>query len=259
MHEGLVDPGDKPPVPIGAAIANALEEWLVAEAEGSSEPTSRNAFLNDFDMMGTAITLPYNHTDNINGQKALNHYGRLKSCTNHLKELLETATPEQKDDLIARQIFCTQMFLSGAYRTQCFMRAKNAEEYVEARKAGIGINLRLCVEDYLAWGFNGSVEPDLRVKTIHLGDLVAMTYKTHDNGLETLELLHTFGRYYRGVSDSPIVEALKAMQGDWVRLAVGYIIFAAQERGGDLARVPFWEAKSISDVPKIYYPFAGNR
>lgn len=46
------------------------------------------------------------------------------------------------------------------------------------------------------------------------------------------------------------------MQVSWLNLGVDYIVFAAEQRDGELGHVPFLEPKSISEDPRVYYPFA---
>ena len=59
-----------------------------------------------------------------------------------------------------------------------------------------------------------------------------------------------------GQEDSPSIQEVLKAQREWIIFATECVTLAAKIRRGELARVPFLEAKSISADPKVTYPLA---
>jgi hypothetical protein len=79
--------------------------------------------------------------------------------------------------------------------------------------------------------------------------------QTNDGGLQISKEVHDMALADAGHEESRSISLLRLSQDLWTQLTVDYIAFIAQQRGGQLAEVPFLQPKSISDSPEVRYPF----
>lgn len=232
MSELLGEKNEK--LPAAEAITEAMEDWLLAEVEESR--IGRNAVLDN-------IYRP----NFIDGGKREGHFNRLVLWTRQF------ANESHHDYMTARQLFATQMKLSGLFRIQCRILASSQEDYEQRRFGNYpsGINIGRQVNYHLN---ESAGSTDLASKTIGLERLVADTLRLNEEEYDSLGRLpnqtnlRRIGNYIK----------LQRMQREWLDLSTDYIIYAAQVREGNLAAVPFLEPKSISENPQTYYPFAGK-
>jgi hypothetical protein len=228
------------------AIASAMREWLKAEIDSSG--AGRNAVLDDFYNARKYFTLRSDDPANKNTLKNDGHYNRLKIWTPQFAE------NSMHDYLTARQLFCAQMYLSGMFRSECFVTSRGEEEYRFRRFGGhgIGIDLEKRTVDRLASN-----------KPVELDELIGRTDEANEQTNAIIRELHNRNRragtlfnYIKFInSRDDWLQALSLLQETWLDVSIDYITYAAEVRGNDLSKVPFLEPKSISDNPQIYYPF----
>lgn len=243
MHESNPDKGEFSPT--AQAISTAMRAWLAAEIVSSS--THRNAYLDDFTAMQKTYHMPVDATDNLNGLKAISHHNRLI-------QFMPAFVAEPANDMFAaRELFFIQINISGLFRKQCIFQSSSQEDYEWRRihsGSVVGIDMLPVIENQLST--NNSTHLDIE-------ELASSTLVLNEGFLELNTMLHAIGAEDLSLEQSPSVTALKEQQEAWVRVAADHIVFAAQVRGHQLERVPFWEAKGMSDddTPHaIYYPFA---
>jgi hypothetical protein len=234
------------------AIAKAMNDWLQAEIESSME--GRNAILDDWEQFQRDLRLPFDDPHNQNAGKTKSHYNRLLQWT-----LASEQYPDllQDDYYLARQMFCAQMFVSGAYRRQCFLQAHDADDYALRRRSmgPVGINLQDTVAQRLSDYSSGDPFLTLPYKNTPEAHLTEETMQTNDGGLQISKEVHDMALADAGHEESRSISLLRLSQDLWTQLTVDYIAFIAQQRGGQLAEVPFLQPKSISDSPEVRYPF----
>jgi hypothetical protein len=235
-------------------ISKALTGWFRGEIRSSR--TGHNAVLDDFATWHQRLTMLTKDSANGNYLKSSSHVGRLRMFT-------EQGFVRQPwdDQTFAKQIFCAQMFVSGLFRNECMLISSSQEEYYERRsgKANpVGITIARTAGKRLRQLKDAGRNPAFQPTTdpaLTFGDLAERTHFMNNRMPRVLQLLHTHGGREAGQEQSPTLTVLREMQGDWVSLITDYALYAAQTREGGLADVPFWEPKSISDNPQIYYPF----
>lgn len=237
-------------------ITDGIEDWLKDEQVSSSVPGSTNSYLDDFDryQIQRRLSLPIDDPGNWYARKNEDHLDvRL------LNWWRDFADEPENDTLSAKLTFTPLMLLSGTFRTQCVIQATSAEDYGHRRfgqNRVTGIDMWPLVANKL----------DQRLVTIAnfadanitLESLEAQKSLTQVKARAT----HRFAIERCGMGldigqeESPAVVALLESQATLADLVIDSVIFAAKIRGGELARVPFWEAKSVSEDPQVYYPFS---
>jgi hypothetical protein len=237
------------------AITAALLEWQQAEIEASMSTMNRNSVLDNWNDFYAGLSMDFNDDKNKSTRKAIDHADRLRSFT-----LQAELYPDFVNDdvYLARQLFCAQIFLSGAFRKQCFLQATDAEDYKSRRlhNGPLGIDLSETVEQRLSEYQSEYVMPEYTYGTSAWARLSEHTLRSNETSLEMMKLVHGISRRDAGKEDSPATVLLKTGQSMWARLAVDYIVFAATRSGNfELADVPFRGGKSISDDHELYYPF----
>lgn len=97
---------------------------------------------------------------------------------------------------------------------------------------------------------------------MRLDYIIERSIKTNDENLNLHSLIHIWAASHQRASgslaaaeDEPVI-AMKEAQRLWAGLATTHIAIDASFRDEDYSRVPFLEAKSISDVTKVIYPLA---
>jgi hypothetical protein len=232
-------------MPPHETIAAVMHGWLAEEIRNSGSEDNKNKELDKWD------------TFMQNGMaKAKSHYNRLRLRTDNFYSL------ESADEFIALQIFDTQMGVSGAFRTQCRVMADDHPDYL-ARRYGTypyeptssGINIGAQINERLYWHFGRMPsEGDFRMARVLPETLIAATNATNNLRLTTMERIAQDLDVDTPQNKVKHETRLKRLQETWVGLAVDYIVYAAQQRGGSLARVPMKEPKSITDG-EFFYPF----
>ena len=154
MLEFAKDPEVEPTVEL---LADGLEYWLKKEI--GSSLVGRNRYLDNFDSFRSNLQLPYDDRSNTNAEKNRSHYNRLAEWTNGYVELYDGFSTEQRDYATARQILCAQMYLSGLFRTQCFMEASDQNDYYQRRTDGQFIGIWACGSYWRQLG------PAIRIRT----------------------------------------------------------------------------------------------
>ncbi len=215
--------------PSATMIAHALEGWLVMEVANSNE--NGNAYLNgqaDFVTNGKA--------------KNFSHVSRLDNFTGLFSQY------PNDHNVIAKQLFCIQMGISGAFRTQCFILAKSAEDYMMRRAIGydpLG-DVSAVVTDQLAIRPLGS-QTDIE-------DLVKNTRQINEQRFKILQAVYDDPKRSQGLHAIFHHLRLSRLQESFLRLGVDYIIHAAETSGGTFESVTFLEPKTIAKA-RPYQPF----
>jgi hypothetical protein len=233
-------------------VAKALRDWLQEEIENSM--IGRNAILDDWSQFKRDLKLPFDDFRNQDAGKARSHYDRLATWTLASEEYPDLL---QDDYFIARQMFCAQMFISGAFRKQCFLEAGNAEEYIQKRKnhGPTGINIEESVTTRLNDHQTGNAFLREPYKNTPEAQLIEKTLHANDTGLELSKDTHSTIISNPDSKVDVAIPLLMHAQDMWSRLIVDYIFYSALSKNGQLDNVPMLQPKSISENPQIYYPF----
>lgn len=224
-------------LPPSESIAGATKFWLSEEIKSSM--SGSNAYL---DNMETFIADGH--------AKVINHFGRLELWT----ELF--AKYPTDNQAITRQLFGVQTGLSGAFRTQCYISAKETEDYTNKRTARpLGVNIEEIVHNRLIERFSSLPNnDDLILPTITAGELVTQTKEVNRFRLETLSALHDDPRHKQGLRVLFYHMRLSRLQQRWLELGVDYTLHAAFVNGGTLDKIEFLEPLPITKA-QPYRPF----
>jgi hypothetical protein len=234
-----------------SVIADGMHEWLYAEIQNSY--SNNNAVLNDYPGFEKDLALPFDHPANVMASKARSHHQRLKLWTD------EVFAYDDSDPAIARQLFGVMMGLSGAYREQCFVVSNDQFGYMRLRYSNqpLGADLREVVRGRVVAQFGHEpAESELEHVSIAKSELITRTHQVNNFREETVANLYS-QKPVRGVRKALIARRLADLRRAWYELGVDYILYAAQQRGGELAKVPFLEPKTIA-AAELVYPFAGE-
>jgi hypothetical protein len=240
----------------GEAIAREMHDWLQTEIQTSSNPSNINAYLDDFQKFRANLHLPFYDKRNEDANKALGKYDEFAIG---LRVLREKPNAFQDDRFAARQSFYINMMLSGAWRQQCMMQASDGDDYSYRRlhDGPIGIDIAGAVAERMFQLYCSSrpAREEMQQPLITLETLISDSVLTNQARLNSVILLHDHPEDV-GSENSQSVDALLMSQRMLAKLAVDHILFAAQERGGDLSKVPSLMPISItSEKQKVYYPF----
>jgi hypothetical protein len=248
MAERLRETAELDPAP----IAGALEDWLQLEIESSMG--GKNAYLDDWKQFQKDSKLPFDDDNNQNAGKARSHYDRLFRWSLDTEQYPDFF---QDDYWLARQMFCAQMFISGAYRKQCFIEANVSKDYLKRRKSQgpAGIDILSSISRRLDEYSSGNPFPDHQYKNTPEAQLINRTLRINNMSLEVSKAVHSECMGNTPTNNNHAVKLLGAVQGLWTELIVDYIVYAAQQKGGKIEDVAMLEPKSISENPKMYYPF----
>lgn len=230
-------------------LALVLGNWLNDEAIGADN--GRNAYLSEFEKRKADFEKPFEDPSNTNAQKVKSHYNRLRVWVSDYAE----HDLVHSDQATARLIFCSLMFVAGSYREQCLLESDSYEQYmIKRHESGpLGIDLNAVVHDELTAQSNLSTDP-----TSRLDHILTRTVATNEESLDIHKQLHASPDHITigAVDCTPPVEAVVHTQRLWASLTVAQIAVAASFRGGDYARVPFFEPKSITDQIALQYPLS---
>lgn len=228
-------------------IVTGIDWWLNQEIENSR--SDGNAVLDEYERTRQDYLLDSTDQNNRDALKQARHYDRYKKLMNDMK-----ADPSLlKDEFGAGKILHhSLMFMSGAFRTQCFLQAGSQEEYNRLRfESGRGhdIDLDLAVEQSL----------DLLVPVAD--SVIDYSLAMNDAMAHYHQQIGTWFAQNPGRSldalgpDEPPVEAMRVKQRLATATTVGHIILSADMRHG-IENVPFLEPTSISRVGTPIYPLA---
>jgi hypothetical protein len=229
----------------GENITSVLLDWLQQEVKDSDE--GRNASLSEFEARKPDFDKPFNDTDNMNTGKLAGHYDRLRAWAPQYLELAQ----EHDDYATARLVFCSLMFISGNYRTQCMLEATSGEEYRRLRhnKNPVGIDLLSVTETELINKSTLNPDPSAR-----LNGLVERTIDVNESNLTNAIANLSLEPDQPPVPEPTRIESVRCLQEKWAGLAIAQIMVAAGFRDGDFSLVPFFEPKSITDQKHLQYP-----
>jgi hypothetical protein len=231
------------------AVAGSFYKWLQTEVETSG--TDRNRYLDEYDRALEGLKAGWEDPRNFTARKLESHNQRLPLWW-------EAYTYNPLDDYqSARILFAGLMQLSGAYRDQCYVQARDADDYIERRQKAIGIDLKppVGIRMYTYLPSTGNLararisNEDLKnrmEKSINVGEV------TVKNLCRRAEIGEDLGKAH-----SPAVVEMYLAQENWTTFCTDCVILAAKLRKGKLSSVPFLEPKSISEDPQVYYPLAG--
>jgi hypothetical protein len=227
-------------------IPNVLFDWLKREVKDADE--GRNAQLSEFLDRKADLDKDFNDPSNINAGKMAGHYDRLGTWAATYRELGQ----EHEDYATARLAFCSLMFMSGNYRTQCLLQSSSAQEYQRLRRVDqpIGVDLRAIAKTELS--NVATLDRDPRAR---LSDLVDRTLAVNELNFSVAKA------NFSAASESTVpiqtkIESAQQLQGQWSALAIAQIMVASSFRNGNYSLVPFFEPKSITDQSKLEFPLA---
>ena len=236
--------------PTAELIGSSFENWLVAEVNTSSTQGDVNTYLNDFTTAREGITGGYDHPKNYSAIKLRSHIDRLAFWFNIFEQ------EPTDEEIAAKLIFAGLMQLSGTYRNQSYLEAKNAPEYAERRSKGIGIDTAAIVQNRLdLWTPSGAALDQVTITSEDLGKKIESVSKVGEIAVRRISMRGVW-KYDLGETNSISSQYMQFAQKRWLEYTTDALILAAKNRGGDLTKVPFWEPKSISSTPppKIKYP-----
>lgn len=238
------------------SITRTIKTWLDAEVKSSG--TDHNAVLDNYIAAVEGLRHGPGHPTNFTHEKHEGHMNRLKIT--YWPAYLSTPETDPDFDKIAATIsFAGLMEVSGAYRNQCFIAAKGAEDYARLRQKAIGIG----IDDIVAVRLERRLPSsgDFGKAAITDEVLEERLHTAIDNSDECYEIV--VGRAMDGLDfgrpTSPSAENLMNDQANWIGFITDSIIMAAKKRAGNLAAVPLLDAQSISKEPQPYYPFRGEK
>lgn len=234
--------------------AERLETWLSEEVVSSGE--GRNSILDDWGLYQEGLEKPFHEPSNAFAGKARGHYDRLRNWT--LGFELDSGLLHD-EYYMARQKFCAQIEISGAFRRQCFVESWDPGEYKTRRfeHGPAGIDLEKCIaerlDEYTAWK---QLIPGAAFQQNPAARLIANTNKVNDEYLQIVETVQGIAIRDAGQENSAAANYLKRAQKIWTGLFVDYTMFDINVTGTPLEKIAFLEPKSISDDPQVYYPFS---
>ncbi len=224
-------------------ITDGIVDWLQTERNVSN--IDRNSYLDQLDEQLKFRALPIDDPANQMVNKLFSHIQRLPVW-------FEAFSEDPTDDYqTGKMIFSPLMLLSGRYREQLLFQAKDQEDYYR-RKSSLG-DLNHEVSDAVSHRINTLGHTELDLPTLKATARFCIDAAVKE--AEEVNLRAASGIDF-GKEESPSVSAIRSSERLWTEFIADLIVFARQVRNGNLAAVPFLEAKSISDEPKVYYPFA---
>lgn len=231
-------------------IAAAFHGWLVSEVETSSE--DRNKYLNGFNDWRKGMEYGYDQQRNWTVGKNVGHLDRLTTSWWEAYELVP-----DNDQVSAKILFSALMFVSGAFRNQCYLQSKTAEEYMERRYDAVGVNIHEVVSERIkACLPEDSDFLDAGINMEHLDEKRIAALKIGERAIRRICVRIPYDRDF-GQEESWSVETMKLAQRNWIGFAADAVTLAAKIRRGDLTAVPFLEPRNISDNSAVpVYPLA---
>lgn len=236
-------------------IAQGFAEWLRAEVVSSTAADNRNKYLDDLTDVRRSPALPVEDPANKIAGKTYSHLSRLPHWW-------EAYTYDPSDDFQSgRILFSPLMLISGAYRNQCYVQASDQEDYLSRRSSPVPVGIdigRIITARLVKWFDTVPPADGFAEAPLNLNNLEDGMQESRRRGELALQVMCRRAQESPdfGQEESETVLALRAIQQTWLEFGTDLVTYAAKIRGGRLAAVPFLEAKSISDEPQVYYPFA---
>ncbi len=241
--------------PSSEAISEAVYDWLEAEVATSSNPEDVNAVLNDYTSAIAGLHGGFEHPKNFTWNKAQSHISRLNSDF----EIFADTLPNDKyyDKIAAKIIFDGLMQVSGSYRNQCYVEARDAEDYIERRQKAIGLNIANTVRNRLIDLVPQSGDfSSAKISVESLGERVKQVSQLGETAVKRLCSRAALG-YDFGTPGSRSAQEMISAQYNWLNFALDSLILVAKYKDGDIAAVPFLEPISITEQSgSLYYPLA---
>lgn len=221
------------------SITRVMNDWLSMEIMNSG--VNRNSYLNE------AVGF------------AENGLAKNQAHFNRLEEFTETfATYPDNPDAIRNQLFCVQMGLSGTFRTQCFILAKSADDYMERRNKGnfdALSDVDTAVTDHIVDRYGKPLtSSDLPNVSVDVDDLITDTTRVNSFRYEALKRMYEDPTRNQGHKALFNTLRLSRLQKLWMGLAVDYILYAAQLDDGHFDNILFLEPKTITEA-RPFKPF----
>lgn len=227
-------------------ITSVIYDWLAAEIETSGTPGDVNAVLDEYDL---AVGSLARHSGSFTEGKHGGHMDRLRSDIGNLA--LFVPEDEDFDGFAVKLPFDALMEVSGSYRNQCYADAVSQEDYLEKRRGVIGISIGNTVRNRLTdlvpmyGGF-----ADARISLESLSKQADETISLADDAIRNFA-----DKMAEPADRKAASREMATAQYAWLRLVMDSIILIAKIRDGDLAKVPFWEPRSISEQSgELWYP-----
>lgn len=238
-------------------IVQGIDWWLREEVRESN--AGRNVVLDDFSGMRESY-LQNSGSNSMDAAKITSHFGRFNLLVNNVD-----AEGLQRDFVAGKIIHHALMFVSGGFRTQCFLQAANQAEYEVLRfgrnsepNGAAGVWIKDAVEATLGKDYVATPPQTLNIAQV-LEESSKVNERIFENQLGIYGWLKSHPDHARSglQEDSYPVELALDSQKAGLVLAISHIAVAASLREGKLSRVPVLEPKSISDVSsQPIYPFA---
>ena len=231
-----------------------LSEWLSQETINSRD--GRNRVLDDYAESANYFSAGVDTGASVDINKSRDHHNRFA----FLMGLRIEPYVAQNDFFIGKIIHHSLMFVSGGRRRECLLVANSQEEYEQLRYGTsdnpappTGVDMYDVVKSEVKWfeentpGLEEVIERSKGINDQMLEAQLGSARSMIQNGIRVADL----------APGDEAVEQTRERQRLGIALAVSHIGLVAHERGQNLARVPFLEPESISDVsPDPYYPFA---
>lgn len=238
------------------AISDVFNDWLNTEVRSSA-----GDYLDDYTAAVRGLKGGINHKDNFLALKHESHvHNRLPQAWETFVISLEPNNPEeQREYMSAWLMFTPLMQVSGTFRTQCYLEAQNAEDYLVRRQARpSGINMQNTVAERLkVWLPNPDNFADASLTVEELGRQLKIVSEVGEKAVKRVCARAVIG-YDLKQEGSRSAREMVTAQYNWASFAANCVVLAAKLRRGDLAAVPFLEPKSISATPppQVIYPLA---
>ena len=235
-------------------IKTGIDWWLREEVRNSHE--GRNKPLDDFAWMRSGYLFPALDSRNTDAKKVGGHIQRY----NQAIDLLNENKIREDDKFVGKMMLFSLMFVSGGFRTECFMRAANQQQYMALRfdhldqpnsATSIPID-QVANEAQDNWETFTAYKATNKILCDLIWESKNKTYEWfRDNPNRSMD---AFKEYERPV------ELARVMQEAGLTLAISHIAVVSAMRGVNVAEVPFIQPMSISDADKqpLIYPLSPN-
>jgi len=242
-------------------VSEAIDWWLREEVRESNAGRNRildNSVIDEFAKTRRAF-MSDGSTNNMDSAKSRGHYDRFRL----LFSIVDEGTLGNNDRLVGKIIHHSLMFVSGGFRSQCFLQAADAAEYAHLRFArnqetngAAGVNIEGIVAGIDRDQLLGSRKQTVATIIATSGRINELIYKAHGDIYDWFAANPTRVLDRLGDDEPPVQAALRCQEAG-ITLAASHMLVAAWLRTDGLAAVPILEPKSISDAARDpIYPLA---